>query len=639
MRKKIRNLHRSTEQTKQKSVKSPPSSSAMAMDRQLKSAVQLLDDNPLEVFETVSSLLLQICDNILNHPEEIKYRRLRLSNANVSTKLLPATGAIECLFEMGFEEADDSFVLPGSSSLSVVKQFKERLAQKIAQMKPPPSCSYAPSHSSRPTLWPNEYMTLSPFFKKIFMTASSVLEYEDSILLNKARACVPEEELWLAAQNRLHNIQLEKEGVLEAEQKGLPDIFLVELLLWFKHRFFSWVDQPPCQICRSPTSFVGLSADPSHFTQAPRTELFSCLSGHITPFHRYTDAAKLLDTRMGRCGEWATCFTVICRSLGMDARQVFDETDHVWTEVWSSTQDHWLHCDACEAICDAPLTYQAGWGKKLTYCIAYSRDDVQDVTWRYTQESIETVLERRKNCSENDLLKVLVDLRTKLQSSVSQVRKRFLERRLLQELSELLNLPGKQRIVSEIETQGRQSGSKEWREQSPTSQEIEAKCMTVRFSSAKNCYQRGSEIQTLQGWTRGIYMASNIARKEEMDWKKVYLARREGSQEKGIIVWRFEVPPVLEISSVHLQLSSATYSSGEVHWSLVGNKLQNVIHLPADGQFSTEEVLGCTQLTLTAELSGSHGDLAWQHTQLFRQDMNGSSFPLQVTLQLNTRHP
>lgn len=45
------------------------------------------------------------CDVSPNRfPNEEKYRSIRIGNPTFSTKLLPIKGAVECLFEMGFEE-------------------------------------------------------------------------------------------------------------------------------------------------------------------------------------------------------------------------------------------------------------------------------------------------------------------------------------------------------------------------------------------------------------------------------------------------------------------------------------------------------------------------------------------------------
>ena len=70
----------------------------------LSTGIQQLLENPRDVFLDVTNLLLRFANNVLNDPENIKYRQIRVGNPIVEKRLLPINGAMECLFEMGFEE-------------------------------------------------------------------------------------------------------------------------------------------------------------------------------------------------------------------------------------------------------------------------------------------------------------------------------------------------------------------------------------------------------------------------------------------------------------------------------------------------------------------------------------------------------
>ena len=94
-----------------------------------------------------------------------------------------------------------------------------------------------------------------------------------------------------------------------------------------------------------------------------------------------------------------------------------DWTDHVWTEVY--LKDKWVHLDSCEQAYDEPLTYDKGWGKKLTYCIAFDKDCVTEVTRRYVID-YEECLKRRTLVSEEWLLQKLHDIREEMWSSLSE---------------------------------------------------------------------------------------------------------------------------------------------------------------------------------------------------------------------------
>lgn len=67
-------------------------------------SVQTLSENPEDVFLETSEVLLRITENILKDPLNPKYRRLRVNTSVFMDKLLPVDGAMECLFQLGFQE-------------------------------------------------------------------------------------------------------------------------------------------------------------------------------------------------------------------------------------------------------------------------------------------------------------------------------------------------------------------------------------------------------------------------------------------------------------------------------------------------------------------------------------------------------
>lgn len=45
-------------------------------------------------------------------------------------------------------------------------------------------------------------------------------------------------------------------------------------------------------------------------------------------------------------GEFAQLFYIFLLALGVEARYVWNSEDHVWTEYWSPTLQHWVHVDS-----------------------------------------------------------------------------------------------------------------------------------------------------------------------------------------------------------------------------------------------------------------------------------------------------
>uniref|UniRef100_A0A5B7BTB4 Putative peptide-N(4)-(N-acetyl-beta-glucosaminyl)asparagine amidase isoform X1 n=1 Tax=Davidia involucrata TaxID=16924 RepID=A0A5B7BTB4_DAVIN len=285
-----------------------------------------------------------------------------------------------------------------------------------------------------------------------------LLMYEDMNRQEAARKTVPVEKLEEKAL-----VALAKEGNFEPSKNEQDHAFLLQLLFWFKQSF-RWVNAPSCDGCGNETTSQGMGvALPSETLYGTsRVEVYRCnICSRITRFPRYNDPSKLLETRRGRCGEWANCFTLYCRAFGYESRLILDFTDHVWTECFSPFLGRWMHLDPCEGIYDNPLLYEKGWNKKLNYVIAVAKDGVYDVTKRYTRKWHE-VLSRRNITTEPVLSDTLSNITRECRKNFTSQLLSALEERGRNE-AQALDRDLHSKDDASISLPGRQSGDKEWR--------------------------------------------------------------------------------------------------------------------------------------------------------------------------------
>ena len=289
---------------------------------------------------------------------------------------------------------------------------------------------------------------------------SKVKHYEDELAQAMALSVMDLDALRTRAQEgvALSTLLDEQPQLME------EDALAMEILNWFKLTFFKWVDQPECSLCHRAgttdlTAMAAATVDEASYG-ASRVEVYRCRQCQgVTRFPRYNDPLKLLETRRGRCGEWANCFALCCRAAGLEIRLALDFEDHVWVEYYSNAMARWIHMDACEAAYDKPLLYEAGWGKQMSYVIAVGVSGVADVTKRYTKK-FESLLPRR-SCSEAWVDSYLAQITASLRSSLS---KDLVNRLVARDAKDAASIQAasENSLGDENSLPGRQTGSSDW---------------------------------------------------------------------------------------------------------------------------------------------------------------------------------
>ncbi|RPA92561.1 hypothetical protein L873DRAFT_1709282 [Choiromyces venosus 120613-1] len=366
----------------------------------------------------------------------------------------------------GLRKTKSKFTLSTSSSSS---------SSRSQEVGPDGLPAYTRSGATKESHPPEDSASLK-FKAMLQQLATTPLRYENPGLLDEALAMIPLNRIYAEAEEESQMYEAEARSLGKERGKwGYQDCVIMALLRWFKRDFFIWINNPICPNCYLETSPEGMTQPlPDESARgATRTELFKCTNcGAYERFPRYSDVWTVLNTKRGRCGEWANCFTMLCRALGSRVRWVWNSEDHVWTEVYSEHVNRWVHIDSCEEAWDKPRLYAEGWGKKMAYCIAFSHEGVTDVTRRYVR--LQKYALPRTKCPEAVLVYILNEIRATRRERLSPSDIKRLEREDCLEEIEFRRFEwqaleaeatknGARRATTSGEKRPRQSGATDWK--------------------------------------------------------------------------------------------------------------------------------------------------------------------------------
>lgn len=252
-----------------------------------------LEGNSKTAYINGFTIFLKLLNNIIDNPQQEKYRRFKKTNPRISSELLSLDGMEQLLMESGFELDNDEFVIRrgGVGMISKLKNYRDFFQKRLELMKqssstlttsavaPPVSKGAMQKATTKPRPEPVKILANRPFherikFPQILKTdnnflrqieqlSDSVMQYEDSLLQQSALQLIPTEKFRLNAIEKLRKIQkLIKTKEITEDEPALPDLILEELAEWFKNHFFTWINAMPCKRCNNPgTDAVGTRSE------------------------------------------------------------------------------------------------------------------------------------------------------------------------------------------------------------------------------------------------------------------------------------------------------------------------------------------------------------------------------------------
>ncbi|KAM7307320.1 UBX domain-containing protein 6 [Ixodes scapularis] len=120
--------------------------------------------NPAAKVEAGVDTLCKYLTNIVDHPGEEKYRRIRLSNKILQERVLPLEGAAQFLEAAGFEQTDDCFVFPedGDPEQLCVLRDALRTAEPVLPVLDRGLRVLTPAQGRSDVQLPDEFFHLTP---------------------------------------------------------------------------------------------------------------------------------------------------------------------------------------------------------------------------------------------------------------------------------------------------------------------------------------------------------------------------------------------------------------------------------------------------------------------------------------------